>query len=161
MSGGCEPQVGIITMSETRTYCTFLLDGHCYGVPVQRVQEVLRHDEMTRVPLAPSEVSGLINLRGQIVTVINLRRRMNLPDGDPSRWGAYVIVERHGEIVSFLVDSLCDVREVESDQFELPPSTLHGPGRELIVGTYKTEHGLLIVLDVEKVSEVNSRATMK
>jgi purine-binding chemotaxis protein CheW len=148
-------------MSESRTYCTFLLDGQCHGVPVQCVQEVLRPDAMTRVPLAPSEVGGLINLRGQIVTVIDLRKRMNLPHSDPSSCGTHVIVERQGEIVSFLVDSLGDVREVESDQFELPPDTLHGPERELIVGTYKTEHDLLIVLDVEKLTEIDSRTTMK
>jgi purine-binding chemotaxis protein CheW len=145
-------------MSQSREYCTFFLDGHCYGVPVQRVREVLRQNEMTRVPLAPREVCGLINLRGQIVTVIDLRRRLSLPERNPSQCGTNVIVECQSGVVSFLVDSLGDVREMEADQFESPPATLLGVGRELIVGTYKTAQDLFMVLDVEQLAEIHSLA---
>jgi purine-binding chemotaxis protein CheW len=141
-------------MNKTRTYCTFLLNGRYYGVPVERVQEVLRQNEMTRVPLAPREIRGLINLRGQIVTVIGLRERLNLPDCNSSSDQTHVVVQCDSEVVSFLVDSLGDVRDVVADQFELPPDTLHGIGRELIAGTYKMADDLLIVLSVDKVADI-------
>ena len=134
-----------------RNFCTFRLDGHWYGIPVHYVREVLKHDETTPVPLARHEVRGLINLRGQIVTVIDLRRRLQLPDRDSS---THVIVEHRGEFVSFLVDSLGDVRELEGEQFELPPDTLRGPARELISGTYKTARELLTVLDVAGIADI-------
>jgi purine-binding chemotaxis protein CheW len=139
-------------VQETQTCCTFYLDGHCYGVPVERVQEVLRQEEMTHVPLAPREIRGLINLRGQIVTVIDLRTRLNLTDGDEDSGKTHVIVRCNGQVLSFLVDFLGDVCDVEAAQFELPPETLHGVARELIVGTYKMPRDLLIVLDVDKVA---------
>jgi chemotaxis signal transduction protein len=148
-------------VNETRTYCTFMMDGHCYGVPVQRVQEVLRHNEITQVSLAPREVCGLINLRGQIVTVIDLRSRLSLSPREPTQTAVHVIVERDGEAVSLLVDALGDVRQVEKKQFELPPDTLKGVTRDLIVGTYKTERELLIVLDVQKISDIHAGAEPK
>ena len=145
-------------MSQSRKFCTFFLEGHCYGVPVECVREVLRQHEIRRVPLAPREVCGLINLRGQIVTVIDLRRRLSLPERNPLQCGTHVIVECNSGVVSFLVDSLGDVREMAADQFESPPATLRGVGRELIVGTYKTPQDLFMVLDVAQLADVHSRA---
>ena len=92
-------------------------------------------------------------MRGQIVTVIDLRRRLHLPDSESS---THVIVEHEGEFVSFLVDSLDDVCDLDEDQFELPPDTLAGPSRELIVGAYKTTEGLLTVLDAARMADLHS-----
>lgn len=139
-------------MTESRQFCTFFLDKHCFGIPVDEVQEVLRYHAMTSVPLAPREVCGLINLRGQIVTVIDLRRRLNLPDREPQPRGTNVIVQTGDEVVSLLVDEMGNVQYVEESQFELPPDTLQGVPRELITGTYKLQERLLLVLDVAKVS---------
>ena len=138
-------------MNESRQFCTFFLNKHCFGVPVEQVQEVLRCHAMTSVPLAPREVCGLINLRGQIVTVIDLRTRLKLPDRKPLSGGTNVIVRTGDEVVSLLVDEMGSVQDVEESQFELPPDTLRSVSREFITGTYKLRERLLLVLDVAKV----------
>lgn len=110
---------------------------------------------MARVPLAPGAVRGLINLRGQIVTAVDLRRRLALPDPEAGRLPMNVVV-RHGDgAVSLLVDEIGDVVEVDQEDFEPPPDTLHGPARELIRGAYKLKDRLLLPLDVERVLDVS------
>ena len=138
-------------MNQTQQFCTFFLDKHWFGIPVEKVQEVLRYDAMTSVPLAPRDVCGLINLRGQIVMVIDLRRRLTLPDREPQQRGTHVIVQTGGETVSFLVDDMGDVRDVDATQFESKPGTIRGIQREIITGIYKLPERLLLALDVEKV----------
>ena len=138
-------------MTDDRQYCTFLLDGHYFGVEVLRVQEVIRHQEMTRVPLAPLVVRGLINLRGQIVTAIDLRRRLELPDRPEGEPPVNVVVQTDDGAVSLLVDEIGDVWQVPEEAFERPPDTLKGLARELIRGAYKLNDRLLLVLDTEKV----------
>ena len=135
-------------MPDERQYCTFWLEGFFFGVEVRRVQEVIRFQEMTRVPLAPHVVRGLINLRGQIVTAIDLRRRLDLPDRSDDRTPMNVVVQTDDGPVSLLVDEIGDVVEVSEDLFEGPPETLQGPARELIAGTYKLEDRLLLILDI-------------
>lgn len=134
-------------MAETRQYCTFFLDGTFFGVEVQEVQEVIRYQEMTPVPLAPSEVEGLINLRGQIVTAIDLRRRLQLPERPDERLPMNVVVRDRDGALSFLVDEIGDVLEVDEESFERPPETIEPAIRELIKGVYKLEDRLLLVLD--------------
>ncbi len=137
-------------MAIDRQFCTFFLDGLCFGVPVRDVQEVLRYQEMTPAPLASDVVSGLINLRGEIVTAINLRRRLEmdpLPDGEQPM---NVVVRADGEVVSLLVDEIGDVLDVDPDTFEEPPETVEGVARELIHGVFKLEDRLLLVLDTKK-----------
>jgi purine-binding chemotaxis protein CheW len=137
-------------MNEERQFSTFFLDGLLFGVEVSKVQEVIRYQEMTRVPLAPPVVQGLINLRGQIVTALDLRRRLNLKDRSSNRLPMNVVVRTGDEAVSLLVDEIGDVLEVEEDAFERPPETLQGEARELIRGAYKLKDKLLLVLDTEK-----------
>jgi purine-binding chemotaxis protein CheW len=137
-------------MNEERQFSTFFLDGLLFGVEVSKVQEVIRYQEMTRVPLAPPVVQGLINLRGQIVTALDLRRRLNLKDRASDRLPMNVVVRTGDEAVSLLVDEIGDVLEVEEDTFERPPETLQGEARELIRGAYKLKDKLLLVLDTEK-----------
>ena len=141
-------------MNETRQYCTFLLDGHYFGVEVQKVQEVIRYQEMTRVPLASRVVSGLINLRGRIVTAIDLRRRLGFEDRPADRQPMNVIVRAGDEAISLLVDEIGDVIEVPADKFEAPPETLKGLARTLIQGAYKLEGRLMLVLNTEEAVEV-------
>lgn len=134
-------------MTNSTQYCTFFLDGRYFGVEVQQVQEVIRYQEMTRVPLASSVVSGLINLRGQIVTAIDLRRRLGLPDRPTGQLPMNVVVRTGDGAVSLLVDEIGDVIEVPTDQFESPPETLGGSARTLVEGAYKLEGRLLLVLN--------------
>src|ERR1051325_8508575 len=130
-------------MADEHQYCTFYVDGHYFGLDVLKVQEIIRYQEMTRVPLAASVVRGLINLRGQIVTAIDLRRRLGLPDrlsGDPQNPGAdagealpmNLVVRTDDGVVSLLVDEIGEVVEVDEDTFERPPPTLEGVARELV-----------------------------
>jgi purine-binding chemotaxis protein CheW len=137
-------------MSEGRQYCTFFVDGYYCGLDVRKVQEIIRYQEMTPVPLAPPVVSGLINLRGQIVTAIDLRRRLELTDRPADQPPVNVVVQTDDGAVSLLVDEIGDVVEVSEDLFERPPETLTGIGRELIRGAYKMKDRLLLLLDSEK-----------
>jgi purine-binding chemotaxis protein CheW len=137
-----------------RQLCTFELDGHSFGIEVVTVQEVIRYQEMTEVPLAPPEVRGLINLRGQIVTAMDLRRRLALPDRPADRLPMNVVVRTAEGTLSLLVDEIGDVVEVDDDDFEGPPETLEGPVRELIRGAYKLDSRLLLVLDTDRVVQL-------
>jgi purine-binding chemotaxis protein CheW len=138
-------------MSAVHQFATFYLDGLLFGVEVNQVQEVIRYQEMTRVPLANAIVRGLINLRGQIVTALDLRRRLAMSERASERLPINVVVRTGEEAVSLLVDEIGDVLEVEEDSFERPPDTLQGEARELVRGVHKLKQQLLLVLDTEKV----------
>ena len=137
-------------MSAAYQLCTFYLDDLYFGVEVQKVQEVIRYQEMTRIPLAPPVVRGLINLRGQIVTAIDMRRRLDLPELPEGRLPMNVVIRTENGPLSLLVDEIGDVLEVNGDEFEQPPETLRGVVRELIRGTYKLRNRLLLNLDCER-----------
>ncbi len=138
-------------MSTRDQYCTFYADGLFFGVEVLRVQEVMRYLEMTPVPLASPTVRGLINLRGQIVTALDLRQRLELPPRSGENQPMNVIIRSEDGAISLLVDEIGDVVEVEESTHEIPPETLRGPARELVVGVYKLKGQLLLTLDVEKL----------
>lgn len=143
-------------ISDTRQFCTFFLDGLNFGVPVSDVQEVLRYQEMTPAPLAPEVVAGLINLRGEIVMAIDLRRRMGMPKLPDDKQPMNVVVRAQGEVVSLLVDEIGDVLTVDEDVYEEPPETVEGVARELIRGVFKLDGRLLLVLDTAKTVEYGS-----
>lgn len=137
-------------MNQSQQFCTFFLDDLFFGVEVERVQEVIRHQKTTRVPLAPKVIGGLINLRGQIVTAIDLRHRLQLPEGKPGHEPMNVVVRTDDGAVSLLVDEIGDVVEVDESDFEAPPDTLQGSERELIRGAFKLKGRLLLRLDSER-----------
>ena len=141
-------------MSDHRQFCTFVLDGLYFGVEVKKVQEVIRYQEMTRVPLAPPVVRGLINLRGQIVTAIDLRRRLELHDRPADQLPVNVVVHTDDGAVSLLVDEIGDVLQVSEKTFERPPATLRGTARELIRGAVKLDDKLLLLLNTDQVLTV-------
>jgi len=142
-------------MANIRQFCTFFLQDQFFGVPVQQVQEVIRYQEMTHVPLMPEVIRGLINLRGQIVMAIDLRRRFGMENHAESQKPMNVVVRSDDGPVSFLVDEIGDVIEVEEDCAEQPPETLHADIRELLHGVYKLKDHLLLALDTERT--VNGR----
>jgi len=143
-------------MEHEKQYCTFYVAGHYFGLDVLRVQEVIRYQEMTRVPLAPPVVRGLINLRGQIVTALDLRRRLELDDRPADQLPVNVVVQTDDGAVSLLVDEIGDVLDVEEKLFEPPPDTLTGSARELIRGAYKLNGRLMLLLDIDKALQVGS-----
>jgi purine-binding chemotaxis protein CheW len=144
-------------MSANRQFCTFILGEQCFGLDVLKVQEIVRHQQLTRVPLAHRVVRGLINLRGQIVTALDLRRRLDLPDRDEDFESVNVVVQTDDGAVSLLVDEIGDVVEVTEQQFERPPETLQGQAREVIQGAYKLPDRLLVVLDPELIVSLPER----
>ena len=139
-------------------FCTFTLGDLHFGIETLHVQEVIRNREMTRIPLAPGAVRGLINLRGQIVTAIDLGQRLELPGREGTEASVHVVVNVDGAAVSMLVDSIGDVVDALSNSFERPPDTLDEWVRELILGVHKLEGRLLLVLDVVKATDVVSAA---
>ena len=143
-------------MTDERQYCTFYAGGMYFGIWVREVQEVLLYQDMVRVPLASPVVRGLINLRGQIVTAIDLRRRLGLPDGPVDVDPMNVVVRTDDGAVSLLVDEIGDVVEVDEKTFEATPETLTGRARELIEGVYKLDGQLLLILDAAKTIDLPS-----
>ena len=138
-------------MADERQFCTFYLGDQYLGLDVLRVQEIIRYQQMTHVPLAHPVVRGLINLRGQIVTAIDLRRRLDLPDRPEGQLPVNVVVQTDEGAVSLLVDEIGDVVTISEESFERPPDTLRGPARELIRGAHKLSDRLLLALDLDRV----------
>jgi purine-binding chemotaxis protein CheW len=135
-------------MSEKQQFCTFFIDGLLYGIEVEKVQEILRPHAMTRVPLAPPVVMGLINLRGQIVTAIDLRRRLGRKERSRDERPINLVLRMD---TGLIVDDVGDVVEVDNEDFESPPETLQPEFRALIRGAYKGSDRLLLILETENV----------
>jgi purine-binding chemotaxis protein CheW len=146
-------------MAVTKQLCTFRLGDQAFGVDALTVQELIRHQTMTRVPKAPESVRGLINLRGQIVTALDLRTRLGMEPLEEGRQPMNVVIRSDDGAVSLLVDQIGDVIEVNDDCFEVPPDTLSGKAREFIRGAYKLADRLLLLLDCELAVQVNGDAT--
>lgn len=143
-------------MGDQRQICSFIVSGQLFGIDVASVQEVIRFQEMTRVPLAPPVVEGLINLRGQIVTAIDLRRRLGFPVRPTTLRPTNVVIRTDRGPISLLVDEISDVFDVGDGELEAPPETIATPQRELIRGTYKLADRLMLVLDTTKTLEIQS-----
>ena len=142
----------------TLQYCTFYLDKLFFGVELKGVQEVIRSLEMTKVPLAPKVVSGLINLRGQIVTAVDLRHRLELDARPPDVLPMNVVVRSEDGAVSFLVDEIGDVMEVDESTFEAAPEMLRASVGSMILGVHKLPKRLLHVLDTERACQMTDAA---
>jgi purine-binding chemotaxis protein CheW len=148
-------------VANTQQFCTFFLKDQFFGVPVEQVQEVIRYQEMTRVPLVPLVIRGLINLRGQIVMALDLRRRFGMEERPESQLPMNVVVRTSDGAVSFLVDEIGDVLEAGEEARERPPETLRGETRELVRGVYKLQERLMLVLDTEKAAASENDALRK
>ena len=142
------------TLAEGNKYCSFKVGELIFGIDVRDVQEVLRYQEITHVPLAPPVVRGLINLRGQIVTAVDMRRQLGMPERSEVRLPMSVIVRTQEDPISLLVDEIGDVIEVDPDGFEDIPPTVSGVVRELMTGVHKLEDGLLLVLKTERAIRI-------
>jgi purine-binding chemotaxis protein CheW len=135
--------------------CTFALNHNWFAVPVNDVQEVLRSLDVTRVPLAAKAVSGLINLRGQIVPAIDLRTRLELPARNDGGLSMNIVVRTGDGPKALLVDEIGDVLDLHEEALESPPQTLRGPARDLIRGTLKLQSSLVHLLDVSRCTTNN------
>ena len=141
-------------------FVTFTVADHFFGVPVMRVQDILTPDTIARVPLGPPEVRGLINLRGRIVTVIDVRTRLSLgaPQGDAKGPGKCVTVENDGEFYTLLVDSVGDVLSLPEEDREPNPATLDPLWREMACGVFRVGDRLLVSLDIGRLLNIRSKA---
>lgn len=140
----------------SRQFSTFSVADLFFGVDVLRVQEVLRFQPMTRVPQAPEVIEGLINLRGQIVTAIDMRRRLQLPPRAPGVAPMNMVVRTEEGAVSLLVDEIGDVLDIDASLYERPPENLHFAARGIVLGVYKLKDRLLLVLDAERSVDLGS-----
>ena len=140
---------------QTTQYATFVVGDLFFGIDVLRVQEVLRYQAMTRVPLAPPVAAGLINLRGQIVAALEMRRRLGLPPRGSERLPMNLVLRTEEGPVSLLVDEIGDVLQLDPADFESTPDNLTPSARELVRGVYKLKDRLLLVLDPDRTLEVN------
>ncbi len=134
-----------------RQYATFFIEDLFFGIDVLQVQEVLRYQEMTGVPAAPDVIQGLINLRGQIVTAVDMRRRLGVSKRREGETPMNVVVRSDDGAVSLLVDEIGDVLEVSAASHEPVPESVPQAQRDLILGVHKLEGRLLLVLDTERV----------
>lgn len=139
-----------------RQVCTFFVDNLLFGLDVAEVQEVVRFQDMTRVPLAPRAIKGLINLRGQIVTAVDMRMRLGLRPLEQGLRPLNVIVRTTDGPISLLVDEIGDVLELTDERFESVPQTLRGPVRALVLGVFKLETQLLLILNATQCMDFGS-----
>jgi purine-binding chemotaxis protein CheW len=137
--------------NEKRDFVTIRLAGQLCGIPVLEVYDVLSEQGITAVPLAPPAVAGVLNLRGRIVTAINLRKRLGLPEQEEGADKMSIVVEYQGEPYSLLIDSVGDVMSFPEDSFERNPVTLDPCWQDVSGGIFRLEGELMVILDVEKL----------
>jgi len=130
---------------------SFLIDQEEFGVDILNVQEIIRPVDITRVPNAPAFVEGVINLRGRIVPVVDLRKRFNLPARERDKNSRIIVVELGDKIVGFMVDAVRQVLRVDASVIEPPPELAIGIDAGYITGVAKLEDRLLILLDLERI----------
>ncbi|SMF29398.1 chemotaxis protein CheW [Pseudobacteriovorax antillogorgiicola] len=137
-------------VQNTEQFSTFYVCDRLYGLDVTRVQEIVRDMQTTGIPLAPAYVRGLINLRGQVATAIGLRELFSLPKDETSEV-LNVVCKIEGFLISFQVDKIGDVMEVQSSDFEPTPNTIPESTRRFLAGVYKVSSQLLSIIDIDKV----------
>lgn len=142
----------ILSTEDHEEFVTMFIEGQMFGIPVLMVQDVLGPQKITRIPLAPPEVAGSLNLRGRIVTAIDVRLRLRLPAHNEESGDAMsVVVDMRGELYSLRVDSVGEVLSLPAAKFERNPPTLDPLWREFSTGIYRLENKLLVVLDVPRL----------
>ncbi|MDQ8035899.1 MAG: chemotaxis protein CheW [Pedobacter sp.] len=143
-------------MSDNSLYCTFFIGEQFYGIPVGDVQEVLQSQPLTRAPLAPAAIAGLMNLRGQIVTAVDVRRVLRSQAASHTEEKMNLVIRHASTEVSLLVDQIGDVVTVDESKVERPPETLQGMAREFIRGISALEGRLLLLVDVHRMLDDDS-----
>lgn len=148
-------------MAAKSRMATFYLQDIFFGVPVECVQEVLEHQQVTPVPLAPPSLPGIINLRGEILTAVDLNQRLQLGSNSASPFPMNVVLRTADGLVSLLVDRIGDVLEINSDLCEAPPETLLPAVREVTSRVCKLEAQLLLVLMTDKLVQLEHPKTLE
>ncbi|MCZ4280539.1 chemotaxis protein CheW [Kiloniella laminariae] len=145
------------TYKESEDFVTFYIAGQLFGVPVLRVQDIINPQQITPIPLAPPEIAGSLNLRGRIVTAIDVRKRLGLaPRADKTCMS--IVVENGNDLYSLMVDSVGEVLGVDASSFERNPPTLDQRFRDYSIGIYRLDGKLLVILDVNRFLDYNRGA---
>jgi len=143
------PETG--NYSAASDFVTMTVAGQLFGIPVLQVRDVLGPQRLTRVPLAPPEVAGSLNLRGRIVTSIDVRVRLGIPPRPADQRGMSVVVDLQGELYSLMVDTVGEVLSLQEQTFETSPSTLDPRWRDVSRGIYRLKDQLLVVIEIEQL----------
>jgi len=143
--------------SDAEAFVTFIVAGQLFGVPVIRVQDILTPDAIAPVPGSPKQVRGLINLRGRIVTVIDMRTHLSLPKADAGQTSMCVTVESRGDFYTLFVDSVGDVITLPRTLREGNPATLDAVWRDVADSVYRTDQGLLVALNVDRLLVIETK----
>lgn len=138
----------LVALGELKQFVSIMIGKQLFGIPVLQVHDILGPQRITRIPLSPKEVAGSLNLRGRIVTAIDIRSRLNMPPREEDEEGMSVVVEDQGELYSLMVDSVGEVLSLDAANFEQHPSTLEENIREVSTGIYRLDDSLLVVFDV-------------
>ena len=141
-------------------YVTAVIGGQLFGLPISRVQDVFMPDRLTRVPLAPPEIAGVLNLRGRIVTVVDMRARLGLPRNDDGKPPMAVGVDLRGESYGLQIDSIGEVLRLPDDSREENPVNLDPRMAKLAGGVHRLDGQLMVVLDVDSVLELETKVQM-
>jgi len=146
------------TQQNMTVYVTAMIDGQLFGLPIVRVQDVFIPERLTRVPLAPLEIVGVLNLRGRIVTLIDLRRRFGLGERKEGQDVMAIGVESRGESYGLLIDRVGEVVELEGVAREPNPVNLDQRLAQMSSGIYRLDDQLLVVVDVDRVLDIGRKA---
>lgn len=146
------------TDEEEQVFVTLTVADQLCGVPVLGVRDILGEQSITRIPLAPPEIAGSLNLRGRIVTAIDLRRRLHLSPAPANQKRMSVVAEQGGELYALLVDQVSEVMSLRASEFERNPPTLAPEWAEFSTGIYRLEDRLLVVLDVARLLALSDAA---
>lgn len=142
----------------TSDYVTFTIADQLFGIPVLKVQDVLGDFKITQIPTAPKEIAGSLNLRGHIVTAIDIRRRLNLPDhDDPTHQSMSIVVDHEENLYSFIIDHVGDVMSLSQDDFDKNPPTLDPIWQKVSEGIFQLDDKLLIVIDIPEILKINNQ----
>jgi len=150
--------MGLTTDHNLHEYVTAMIGGQLFGLPILRVQDVFAPERLTKVPLAPAEIAGVLNLRGRIVTLIDMRRRLGLGQREDNNPAMAVGVESRGESYGLLIDSVGEVLKLDDMAYEPNPTNLDPRLARVSTGIYRLEGQLLMVLDVDRVLDIAVKA---
>lgn len=149
-----EHSVDSLRSGDLEDFVTFTIDNQLFGVPILKVQDILRPDSIASIPLAPPEIKGSINLRGRIVTVIDVRVRLGMEPREEATDAMGVTIEHNQDLYTLLVDKIGDAISLSSNSFEKTPGTMDSSWRDFAVGIFRLEERLMVVLDVEKLLDI-------
>lgn len=146
--------------NETMQYINFLLAGEEYGVPILQVREIIRHRTLTKIPQSAAFIEGVLNLRGQVIPVFDLRSRFGLPCGERDSGTRIVVVKIEGQVLGFIVDAVTEVLSIPGDSIDPPPPVGAGIDQEFIFGMAKMEDRLIILLDLDRIFSQGEQETV-